>query len=237
MESSSSCSPFSPALTAKITEADSVLFAVNTDTFGRGMHWVLCVVKPKQSRLLLFDSMRSVSAIDHLQSIRQTFQQLCGDTLVLEEVALHQQLDQLSCGYHVVINGIDCIHTNRIKQYCDDDKARELVKILAKLMVGYWVVKSKPAEVNMFEQLVGNLMDTAKQQLKSKLPTPIVDELEDKSDVILDAESKMESLFGWMINQIKNCQLDCEEHHTQSVVPTPSVFVPSRRRSTRLTPS
>jgi hypothetical protein len=244
--SNSIISPFSPTLTAKISEADSVLFAVNTDTYGKGWHWVLCVLKPKQSRLLLFDSMKSVSDIDHLQSIRQLFQQLCGDVLVLEEVALQQQSDKVSCGYHVVINGISYIHYNTI-QFCGDDEARKLVKVLAKLMVGYWVVQRKPAEVNMFEQLVDNLIETAKQQLLSKLPASIVDELDDKSDVILDTENKMESLFGWMINEIKNSsddqshddeqlagQQDDEQLGGQQVVlPTPEVHVPPPRRTRR----
>jgi hypothetical protein len=243
---SSSISPFSPALTAKISEADSVLFAVNTDTYGKGWHWVLCVLKPKQSRLMLFDSMKSVSDIDHIQSIRQLFQHLCGDVLVLEEVALQQQSDKVSCGYHVVINGISYIHYNTI-QFCGDDEARKLVKVFAKLMVGYWVVQRKPAEVNMFEQLVDNLIETAKQQLLSKIPASIVDELDDKSDVILDTENKMESLFGWMINEIKNSsddqsqddeqlagQQDDEQLGGQQVVlPTPEVHVPPPRRTRR----
>jgi hypothetical protein len=234
---SSNISPFSPTLTAKISEADSVLFAVNTDTYGKGWHWVLCILKPKQSRLMLFDSMKSVSDIDHIQSIRQLFQQLCGDALVLEEVALHQQSDKVSCGYHVVINGISYIHYNTI-QFCGDDEARKLVKVLAKLMVGYWVVKRKPAEVNMFEQLVDNLMETAKQQLLTKIPASIVDELDDKSDVILDTENKMESLFGWMINEIKNSSdeqsQDDEQLGSQQVVlPTPEVHVPPPRRTRR----
>jgi hypothetical protein len=149
--------------------------------------------------------MMSVTAIEHLQSIREVVQQIYQREFILEEVALNQQLDVLSCGYHVVVNGVSSMHYNSIKCY-SDDKARELVKVLAKLMVGYWVVKKKPSEVNIFEQLVENLMVTAKQQLQTKLPTPIVKELDDESDVLLDSESKMESLFGWMINQIKSDQ-------------------------------
>jgi hypothetical protein len=84
----------------------------------------------------------------------------------------------------------------------------------------------------MFEQLVENLMVTAKQQLQTKLPTPIVKELDDESDVLLDSESKMESLFGWMINQIKLEQHTSQQHTSQQQpeVPTPSVTIPELRK-------
>jgi hypothetical protein len=231
-----SSSLFSPSVTAQISEADSVLFAVNTDTYGKGIHWVLCVLKPEQSKILLFDSMESVTAFEHLQSIREVVQQMYQREFVLEEVALNQQLDALSCGYHVVVNGVCSMHYNNIKCY-SDDKARELVKVLAKLMVGYWVVNKKPECVNMFEQLVENLMVTAKQQLQSKLPSPIVNELDDEADVLLDSESKMESLFGWMINQIKSDQQQTNQqqyqYQQQQDVLTPPIAIPELRINTR----
>jgi hypothetical protein len=239
---------FSPSVTAQISEADSVLFAVNTDTYGKGIHWVLCVLKPEQSKILLFDSMESVTAFEHLQSIREVVQQMYQREFVLEEVALNQQLDALSCGYHVVVNGVCSMHYNNIKCY-SDGKARELVKVLAKLMVGYWVVNKKPECVNMFEQLVENLMVTAKQQLQSKLPSPIVNELDDEADVLLDSESKMESLFGWMINQInldqhqtnqqqhqsnqQQHQSNQQQHQQQQNVLTPPIAIPELRINTR----
>jgi hypothetical protein len=224
--------PFSPSVTAKLSDADSVLFAVNTDAYGSGIHWVLCVLEPKQSRLIMFDSMEEVTAISHLQSIKEVLQLVYQRDMLLEVVALDQQTDQLSCGYHVVINGIRYIHYNNIN-YCSDDQSRKLTKVMAKVMVGFWVVRSKPECVNVFEQLVGNLMETAKQQLHTKLPTPIIKELDNDSDVLLDTESKMESLFGWMINQIKSKKQMDEQQ--QSVLPTPPVAAQPFRRSSRRT--
>jgi hypothetical protein len=239
-------------VTAKLSDADSVLFAVNTDTYGSGIHWVLCVLEPKQSRLIMFDSMEEVSAISHLQSIKEVLQLVYQRELLLEVVALDQQLDTLSCGYHVVINGIRYIHYKNIN-YCSDYQSRKLTKVLAKVMVGFWVVRSKPECVNIFEQLVDNLMDTAKQQLQSKLPTSIIKELDDESDVLLDTESKMESLFGWMIDQIKleqqssqqpsqqqpsqqQQQQPSQQQHQSSdnpTLPTPPIAIPESRINTR----
>ena len=231
---SSRMTPFSPTVTAKLSDADSVLFAVNTDTYGSGIHWVLCVLEPKQSRLLMFDSMEEVTAISHLQSIKEVLQLVYQKKLILETVALDQQTDQISCGYHVVINGIRYIHYKNIN-YCSDYQSRKLTKVLAKVMVGFWVERSKPECVNMFEQLVDNLMDTAKQQLQTKIPTPIIKELDNESDVLMDTESKMESLFGWMVNQIKSSQMDDHQHQhqQQSVLPTPAATQPFRRSSRR----
>ena len=229
--SSSNRTPFSSTVTAKLSDADSVLFAVNTDTYGSGIHWVLGVFEPKQSRLLMFDSMEEVSAISHLQSIKEVLQQVYQKELILESVALDQQSDQISCGYHVVINGIRYMHYKNIN-YCSDYQSRKLTKVLAKVMVGFWVERRKPECVNVFEQLVDNLMDTAKQQLQSKLPTPIIKELDNESDVLLDTESKMESLFGWMVSQIKSSQTE-QQQQQQHVLPTPAAATQPFRRSSR----
>ena len=200
-------SPFSPSVTAKLIDTDAVLFAVNTDTYGGGIHWVLGVVEPKQSRFIMFDSMESVTDISHLQSIRKAFQVVYQKKLSLEKVALDQQYDELSCGYHVVVNGIRYIHYNNIN-YCSDEQSRKLTKVMARIMVGFWCEKRMPEDVNVFEQLVVRLMDTAKEQLEAKIPAAIVKDLDDEADILLDTESKMESLFSWMICQLKTSLLD-----------------------------
>ena len=200
------CSPFSPSVTAKLIVADVVLFAVNSDTYGSGIHWVLGVVEPKQSRFIMFDSMESVTDISHLQSIKEAFQVVYQKKLCMEKVALDQQYDELSCGYHVVVNGIRYIHYNNIN-YCSDEQSRKLTKVMARIMVGFWCEKRMPEDVNVFEQLVVRLMDTAKEQLQAKIPAAIVKELDDEADILLDTESKMETLFSWMISQLKASQL------------------------------
>ena len=230
-------SPFSPSVTAKLIDTDAVLFAVNTDTYGGGIHWVLGVVEPKQSRFIMFDSMESVTDISHLQSIREAFQVVYQKKLGLEKVALDQQYDELSCGYHVVVNGIRYIHYNNVN-YCSDEQSRKLTKVMARIMVGFWCEKRMPEDVNVFEQLVVRLMDTAKEQLEAKIPAAIVKDLDDEADILLDTESKMESLFSWMISQLKTSQLDSgagSEPMTSgseqlTVVPTPSVAAQPLRR-------
>ena len=230
-------SPFSPSITAKLIDTDAVLFAVNTDTYGGGIHWVLGVVEPKQSRFIMFDSMESVTDISHLQSIREAFQVVYQKKLGLEKVALDQQYDELSCGYHVVVNGIRYIHYNNIN-YCSDEQSRKLTKVMARIMVGFWCEKRMPEDVNVFEQLVVRLMDTAKEQLEAKIPAAIVKDLDDEADILLDTESKMESLFSWMISQLKTSQLDsgagsepmASGSEQLTVVPTPSVAAQPLRR-------
>jgi hypothetical protein len=230
-------SPFSPSVTAKLIDTDAVLFAVNTDTYGGGIHWVLGVVEPKQSRFIMFDSMESVTDISHLQSIREAFQVVYQKKLGLEKVALDQQYDELSCGYHVVINGIRYIHYNNIN-YCSDEQSRKLTKVMARIMVGFWCEKRMPEDVNVFEQLVVRLMDTAKEQLEAKIPAAIIKDLDDEADILLDTESKMESLFSWMISQLKTSQLDSgagsepmgSGSEQLTVVPTPSVAAQPLRR-------
>jgi hypothetical protein len=236
--------PFSPSVTAKLIDTDAVLFAVNTDTYGSGIHWVLGVVEPKQSRFIMFDSMESVTDISHLQSIKEAFQVVYQKKLGLEKVALDQQYDELSCGYHVVVNGIRYIHYNNIN-YCSDEQSRKLTKIMARIMVGFWCEKRMPEDVNVFEQLVVRLMDTAKEQLQAKIPAAIIEELDDEADILLDTESKMETLFSWMISQLKTSQLDSGEgsepmvtgsepmvtgSEQLAVLPTPSVAAQPLRR-------